>query len=216
VEPGRWLRAGDAGLEPSADRAVATAIVGEFDPPDVAQRDSRERILAAVASRPDVASRTAVPGHLTASGAIVDPETGRALLCFHPKVRRWIQTGGHADGDTNLRAVAWREANEETGLAALAIWSIPVDLNVHPAGGTDPKIEPPLHLDTRFLIRCEAGRSHTETVSPEGLRLRWCGDRELEQLDVDPVTRRLVRAARALSETLGPADGAAYQDPCVS
>lgn len=158
-----------------------------------------------MSASPDVALRTAMPGHLTASCAIVDPETRRALLCFHLKVRRWIQIGGHADGDTNLRAVAWREANEETGLPGLVLWSTPVDLNVHPAGGTNPQLAPPLHLDIRFLVRCAAGESRTATVSPEGLQLRWCGDRELEDLDVDPVTRRLVRAARALSETLGPA-----------
>ncbi len=204
MPPGRWIRAGDAELEPSTDPTVAAAIIAHFVPPDASQRDSRDRILAAVAGQADVASRTAMPGHLTASAAVVDPATGLALLCFHPKVRRWIQTGGHADGDTNLRAVAWREADEESGLGALAIWSTPVDLNVHAAGGTDPRAEPPLHLDTRFLIRCEPGRSRRPTVSPEGLDLRWCGDRELEELDVDPVTRRLVRAARTLSEVLGP------------
>ncbi|MCU1456199.1 MAG: hydrolase [Actinomycetia bacterium] len=183
---------------------MAAAIVGSFDAPDAAQRASREQILDAISGRPDVARRTAMPGHLTASSVIVDPATGLALLCFHPKVGRWIQTGGHADGDTNLRAVAWREGNEETGLAALALWSTPVDLDVHPAGGANDaaRVDPPLHLDTRFMARCAPGTSRVDAVSPEGLGLRWCGEPELEELDVDPVTRRLVRAARALSATL--------------
>ena len=39
------------------------------------------------------------------SAAVVDPATGRLLLLFHAKVQRWLQPGGHADGDANLAAV---------------------------------------------------------------------------------------------------------------
>ena len=34
----------------------------------------------------------------------IDPSTRQVLLLFHAKVQRWLQPGGHADGDGNLAA----------------------------------------------------------------------------------------------------------------
>jgi 8-oxo-dGTP pyrophosphatase MutT (NUDIX family) len=34
----------------------------------------------------------------------------------HRKLDRWLQPGGHADGDTDLLYVASREAREESGI----------------------------------------------------------------------------------------------------
>ena len=47
------------------------------------------------------------------------------------KLQRWLQPGGHADGDANLAGVALREATEETGIEGLRV-VLPADRPRHP------------------------------------------------------------------------------------
>src|SRR3546814_13926519 len=57
--------------------------------------------------------RERLSGHLTASAWLVDARGGHVLLTHHRKLGMWLQLGGHADGDTDLVAVALREARSE-------------------------------------------------------------------------------------------------------
>ena len=52
--------------------------------------------------------------HLTASAWVVTPDRQRVLMAYHRLYDSWAWTGGHADGETDLCAVAKREAEEET------------------------------------------------------------------------------------------------------
>ena len=82
----------------------------------------QDRILGLIegvsdsSSGPDVLDRRCRPGHLTGSALVVDPSDRRILVLFHTKLQRWLQPGGHADGDADLARVALREAAEETGI----------------------------------------------------------------------------------------------------
>src|SRR5689334_13438796 len=131
---------------------------------------ARERILAFLDAHPDALDRSCIPGHLTGSAAVVDEERRRALLVLHRKLERWLQPGGHADGDGDLAAVALREATEETGIVGLRAEVPAIDLDVHeiPAVGGDP---PHLHLDVRYLV--VAPPEATAVRNHESLALRW-------------------------------------------
>src|SRR5436305_5487357 len=72
-----------------------------------------------VETHPDCLLRSCVPGHLTGSAWIVSADRQRTLLTHHHKLDKWLQLGGHADGDGDLLAVALREAQEESGLTRL-------------------------------------------------------------------------------------------------
>lgn len=56
---------------------------------------------------------------MTASSMIFNPSRDRVLLAFHKLYQSWAWTGGHADGDGDLLAVALREAQEETGIVSV-------------------------------------------------------------------------------------------------
>ncbi len=73
--------------------------------------------LAFVEGHPDCLLRSCAPGHLTGSAWVVSPDRSQVLLTHHGKLDKWLQLGGHADGDGDLLAVAQREALEESGLA---------------------------------------------------------------------------------------------------
>ncbi len=91
------------------------------------------------------------PGHVTASSFIVDPAAGRLLLHHHRRLNRWLQMGGHLEGDETTIDAALREGAEESGLGDLALLREDiVDLDVHliPAGKGEPEHR---HFDVRYV-----------------------------------------------------------------
>lgn len=173
--------------------SIARAILEAYEPrgPSAeAQRATRERMLRFVDDHPyDAHLRTLRVGHLTASAIVVDARRERVLLTHHKKLGRWLQLGGHCDGDANLAGVALRECVEESGIETLAIDPAPIDLDVHaiPARKDEPEH---LHLDTRFVVHAPEGAR--EVASEESIALRWFTREELATIETDDSVRRLV------------------------
>ncbi len=181
-------------LGPIADLAFARAMLETYRGADTEQEAVRQRMLAFLDAHPsDAHLRSCPPGHFTASSLLVDRSRGRALLTHHRKLGRWLQIGGHCDGDANFAHVAWREMLEESGIAASSISEI-VDLDIHmiPARPGEPEH---LHLDVRFVTEAPPG-AH-ETPNAESLRLAWFSPREVDALDTDASVRRLFALAFA-------------------
>lgn len=114
---------------------------------------TRVRMLDFARRHPDALWRTCLAGHFTASAVVIDPATDSVLLLRHAKLGRWLQPGGHADGDGDLAGVAAREVNEESGLEGIAVAHPAVDLDIHriPARGDEPAHD---HYDVRYLMIC--------------------------------------------------------------
>ena len=96
------------------------------------------------------------PGHITASAFVLD-EAGRLLLHHHKKLDRWLQLGGHDEGEQDPRLAALREAREESGIIDLAFSEDAIfDVDVHeiPAHKDQPRH---FHHDIRYLLRAPAG-----------------------------------------------------------
>ncbi|MFN8053188.1 MAG: NUDIX hydrolase [Acidimicrobiales bacterium] len=193
-----FLDLGSPELRPSADVSEALAAVAAVPPGDDALERDRLLIAHLVDGRVDAATRTTRPGHLTGSAFVVDDARERALLLFHTKLQRWLQPGGHADGDMNLANVALREASEESGIAGLRVWSVPIDLDIHRVA--PPREDPHLHLDVRYLVVAPPG------ARPEGNEesqaLRWVTEDELATYDVDAGLRRMARSAFELARAI--------------
>jgi 8-oxo-dGTP pyrophosphatase MutT (NUDIX family) len=191
----RWelteaLRADDPRLAPCPQLALVRATLEDYRSPDPDQLAFRAQILAFLDAHPlDAHRRGCRPGHLTASALVVDARIERALLTHHKKLGRWLQLGGHCDGDANLAGAALREAREESGIEGLAVLPRPIDLDVHaiPARPGEPEH---LHLDTRFLVIAAEGVR--ERVSEESHELRWFRPEEARRLEIDASLRRLV------------------------
>lgn len=177
-------------LVPSADLADVVALLRSGAPHD--DRGSyREPMLAFAAAHDDALVRSCRAGHFTGSAFVVGATAEHALLLFHTKLQRWLQPGGHADGDANLAGVALREGSEETGIIGLLVDPDPVDLDIHeiPAG-KDPAH---LHLDVRFLV--VAPHDAVVVGNHESQGLRWVSPTELADLDLDAGLHRLAAAA---------------------
>jgi 8-oxo-dGTP pyrophosphatase MutT (NUDIX family) len=134
--------------------------------------------------------RSCVPGHITASAWIVDPERAHAVLMHHRKLGRWLQPGGHVDGDPDVRGAAMREAREETGLRTLRMISEEIyDIDVHriPARTTEPEHE---HFDLRFAL--EADPREMLRGNDESLDIRWVPLASIGEYETDDSVLRLV------------------------
>jgi 8-oxo-dGTP pyrophosphatase MutT (NUDIX family) len=155
------------------------------------------RIRGLVTTHADCFERTCLPGHITGSAWIVSHDGARHLLVHHRKLGRWLQPGGHADGQTDVAATALREAVEETGLASLQFADAsPFDVDVHlipeRRSGTGELIDPAHeHHDIRFLL--VAAPAEAVQVSDESHDVRWFTPEEIERLDTDESVLRMLR-----------------------
>jgi len=119
----------------------------------------------------DAYQRAHLPGHITGSAWIVDTSRTFVLLTHHAKLNKWLQPGGHADGDENILNVALREVNEETGLHPRnPSQQTPFDLDIHPIPARQDFPEH-LHYDVRFLFVADKGEPLL--LSEESHALAW-------------------------------------------
>lgn len=146
---------------------------------------------------PDAFQRHHLPGHVTGSSWILDRSQQFVLLVHHGTLNKWLQPGGHADGEENVLNVALREAQEETGVQRFHILKPEIfDLDIHPiparAGFPDH-----LHFDIRFLF--EADKSEKVIVSDESHDVAWMAIDSLEKLtDNNPSIMRMARKTKSL------------------
>ena len=145
-------------------------LLASYSPPAAAERQARQWFEEFARAHPDCCERTLLVGHFTGSAWLVSADGERVLLTHHSKLDRWLQLGGHADGDGDLARVALREAEEESGLAGLALEGGVFDLDRHaiPARGAEPAH---WHHDVRFVVR--AMGSEEFSTSEESHALAW-------------------------------------------
>lgn len=173
-----WVSAGIIG----PGKSPCNVLDGMHEPPDIALAliDYRQfwpeegdvvalfQDLLTDGGDPFVRARLA--GHFTASCWLVDRGGTRVLLTHHRKLGRWLQLGGHADGDRDLARVALREAGEESGLKDLRVERGLFDLDRH----WIPKrhdVAGHWHYDARYVVH--AGEDEGYIVSEESLDLAW-------------------------------------------
>ena len=87
-----------------------------FSPGNDQEARDKESLLRWLDSGVDIYTRCCEAAHLTASGWVVSQDRKQVLLAYHNLCDSWAWLGGHADGETDLQAVARREVLEESGL----------------------------------------------------------------------------------------------------
>lgn len=176
----------------NSGRQQALRLLTEYSPVDAGEREMLVRMREFMAAHEDCFERHLAVGHMTGSAWILDVEREHVLLTHHAKLNRWLQLGGHADGNPDLLSVAMREAREESGLEGIRVLSpTPFDVDIHeiPARRRE---EIHLHYDVRFLM--EASRAEPLVVTEESHELAWVPLAGLaERADVDESLRRMVR-----------------------
>lgn len=157
-------------------------LLRQHKPADQNELTMTQATIAFVEANPDAFERSLLIGHITGSAWIVSPDRSQTLLIHHRKLDRWLQPGGHADGNPDVAAVALREAQEETGLTSLRLIDIAdddkesrhsptifdVDIHLIPARNDVPEH---LHYDIRFLLEADPNESFGN--SEEIKNIQW-------------------------------------------
>jgi len=124
------------------------------------QRDTAE-LLRRLESGENLYSRDNTAAHLTASAWVVSPDRKQVLMAYHNLYDSWAWLGGHADGETDLLAVALREVREESGLADVRpvspeIFSVEI-LTVAGHEKRGQYLSSHLHLNVTYLLEADPG-----------------------------------------------------------
>lgn len=163
----------------------------QHSPLDQTEADMLADIIRFVNTHEDCFERSQLLGHITGSAWIIDLDGSHTLLTHHRKLDRWLQLGGHSDGDPDTLAVALREGQEESGLSTLnpvseAIFD--VDVHLIPARKKEPAH---YHYDVRFLL--QADRHTPLVISAESKELTWIPLAQAESLAPDDSIRRMIK-----------------------
>lgn len=153
------------------DRRALIAFLEHYESAYGEERDYRPRFLSLLRNFESCYSRQLETGHITASAFIIDESADAVLLVNHRKLGRWLQPGGHADGEENLILVATGEAREETGLERLSlVFHQPFDIDIHAIPSTE-NLKTHFHYDVRFLFK--AGSCDRLNPNHESTALEW-------------------------------------------
>ena len=163
------------------------------------ERDCIERFTAFVQLHPQCFQNDCWAGHVTGSAWVVDPAASSVLLTHHQKLDRWLQLGGHSDGEPDAVAVATREAVEEGGIPVSLLDAAIFDLDIHriPARKNDPEHD---HFDVRF---CFQARSIDFRVSAESRALAWVPIERLQDYTDEESMLRMQRKWLAFCSASG-------------
>ena len=133
--------------------------IKNYRPWNEQERQDQALILDFLATNPDSFYRSNLLAHMTASAWVVNPQRTKTLMVYHRLYDSWSWTGGHADGEEDLLAVALREVREETGVQSLRpvtadIYSLEV-LTVDGHEKQGQYVPSHLHLNLTYLLEAE-------------------------------------------------------------
>ena len=150
--------------------------IHNYKPYNEQEEADRAVMLQYMEQNPDYLERENKIAHFSASIWTVNKERTKTLLVYHNIFNSWSWVGGHADGVEDLRSVALRELQEETGVANAALISPDIySLETIVVDGHVKKgryVPGHLHLNVTYFA--EADENETLTVNrDENKAVQW-------------------------------------------
>ncbi len=150
--------------------------IARYRPVNEQERRDKAVILAFLDSHEDAFLRSNLLAHMTASAWVTNAARDKVLMVYHRLYDSWSWTGGHADGDEDLLAVALREAREETGAEHVRpisgeICSVEI-LTVDGHEKHGEYVPSHLHLNVTYLLEADE-RDTLQVCEAENSGVRW-------------------------------------------
>ena len=142
-------------------------------------------ILTFIAAHPDCFERTLAIGHITASALLLNKDGSKVLMMHHAKLDKWVQLGGHCDGNPDVLAVAIKEAQEESGIMGIEpVDGTIFDIDIHliPERNHEKAHN---HYDIRFILQVVSDEDFLQ--NSESKALRWI-PKDLAALPADQLS----------------------------
>jgi len=167
-------------------------LLKQHQPHNTTESNMLSELISFVEQHENCFDRELSIGHVTGSAWLVDKDLKYVFFTHHKKLNRWLQPGGHSDGDANTLAVSMREASEESGIEDVFIQPVfdkifDVDIHTIPARKKDPEHK---HYDIRFLL--EADMNQPLRISEESNEIAWIPVEKIPALcDEESILRML-------------------------
>ena len=132
--------------------------IKNYRPYNEQERHDKELILAFLEKNEDAFERGNETAHMTASAWVVNKDRTKVLMVYHKIYNSWSWTGGHADGERNLLAVAVREVREETGVYAVPVHDDIYSLEILTVDGHEKRgkyVSSHLHMNVTYLLEAD-------------------------------------------------------------
>lgn len=152
-------------------RSPLIKMLEQYQPTDYNEQLAQQQMLKFIQNNHDCFERSLLTGHITASSWLLNKDHSKALLMHHAKLDKWLQLGGHCDGNTDVIAVAIKEAQEESGIQAIETFQSSIfDIDIHLIP-ENKKEKAHYHYDVRFLLHVTSDENITQ--NSESKELRW-------------------------------------------
>lgn len=134
--------------------------IKKYEPFNEQEEMDRSLLLEWIMDHEDAFSRENKVAHITASAWVVNKDRSKVLMVYHNIYNSWSWLGGHADGETDLLAVAIREVKEEAGITDVhpvseeifSLESLTVDGHVKKG----QYVSSHLHLNVTYLLEADS------------------------------------------------------------
>jgi 8-oxo-dGTP pyrophosphatase MutT (NUDIX family) len=137
-------------------------------------------------------------GHITGSSWLLNKTGDKALLLHHKKLDKWLQPGGHADGDGDVLAVAIKEAKEESGISDIESLQqdiFDIDIHLIPANTREKEH---FHYDIRFLLQVKNDEEGQISEESKGMSLISKNEENLH--NIDKSIKRMIKKWRTIEK----------------
>ena len=164
------------------NRSNLTKLLNQYDPSFDEEVIFKQDMLSFISQNTNCFERSLAIGHITASAWVLNSDGSQALLLHHAKLNKWFQLGGHCDGDSDVIAVAIKEAQEESGITNIVPVSTDIfDIDIHliPENSREKAL---YHYDVRFLLQVKGDEEIVQ--NRESKELRWIG-KNIKELPTD-------------------------------
>ena len=173
----------------------------EYVPYNQNEEADKEAMLEFMEKNPDALSRENKTAHFATSAWVVNKDRTKVLMIYHNIYNSWAWVGGHADGIEDLREVAMRELEEETGVknarfATDHIWSLEtLTVDGHMKRGS--YVSSHLHFNITYLVEADE-EDVLRIQEDENSGVQWWNVEEVFQVCSEPwmienVYKKLVR-----------------------
>ncbi|MBQ1476839.1 MAG: NUDIX hydrolase [Erysipelotrichaceae bacterium] len=133
--------------------------IEKFVPFNEQEETDKKILLELLSNGEDILHRENLRYHLTSSAWITSYDRKKILLAYHNIYDSWSWLGGHADGESDLRKVALKEVQEESGITHARLLSDDIfSLEILTVDGHEKRgkyVPSHLHLNLTYLMEAD-------------------------------------------------------------
>ncbi|RHS85924.1 NUDIX hydrolase [Clostridium sp. AM42-4] len=171
------------------DRKELISKIKKYQPFNEQEEMDKALILNWIETQENAFSRENTVAHMTASAWVVNKERNKVLMVYHNIYNSWSWLGGHADGETDLLAVAVREVKEEAGITNVrpvsdeifSLESLTVDGHVKKGR----YVSSHLHLNVTYLLEADSEEA-VSVKADENSGVAWFAPGEALKKSTEP------------------------------